>query len=96
MTAKAIIHPPAEQSGSAQPATSMLVPVDAVVTDAAGNAFVWRYDSQTSEVNKAMVSIGDMSGADILITSGLKGGDTIAVAGAAHLREGMKVRPLGE
>ena len=58
--------------------------------------FVWRFDSATSEVSKAMVTIGDMSGANILITSGLEGGDIVAIAGAAHLREGMKVRPLGE
>jgi RND family efflux transporter MFP subunit len=96
MTAKVIVHSPVEQSGSAKMAAGMFVPVDAVVADDAGNSFVWRYDSSSSEVSRAMVTIGDMSGADILITSGLESGDTIAVAGAAHLREGMKVRPLGQ
>jgi hypothetical protein len=37
-----------------------------------------------------------MSGANIRVLSGLQGGEHIATAGAAHLREGMKVRPLGE
>jgi len=96
MTAKVIVHLPVKQSGSAEMTASMYVPVTAVETGADGNAFVWRYDSRSSEVSRAMVTIGEMSDDSILITSGLEGGDTIAVAGAAHLREGMKVRPLGE
>jgi len=96
MTAKVIVHAPVKQSGSAATTASVFVPVTAVVTSADDKAFVWRFDSATSEVSKAMVTIGDMSGANILITSGLEGGDIVAIAGAAHLREGMKVRPLGE
>ena len=65
-----------------------------MVTDADGNAYVWRYDTRSQLVHKNSVSIGEMAGANILVTEGLEGGDSIAVAGAAHLREGMKVRPL--
>jgi len=43
---------------------------------------------------RATVTLGDMSGASVRVLSGLQGGDRIAVSGAAHLQEGMKVRPL--
>jgi RND family efflux transporter MFP subunit len=95
MTAKVILHLPAEKSEESGNA-GLSVPAAAVITDIDGNAYVWRYDAGGSQVSKAVVKIGDMSGSSIRILSGLQNGDRIAVAGAAHLKEGMKVRPLGE
>lgn len=95
MTAKVVLHLPMKQSGSENnTASGMLIPATAVITDSDGSAYVWSYDPGSSMVNRIKVSIGDMSGSDIVVTKGLEGGVTIAVAGAAHLREGMKVRPL--
>ena len=95
MTAKVILHLPATQPSETS-GEGLSVPATAVVTDIDGSAYVWRYDTNGSQVNKAVVTIGDMAGANIRILSGLQNGDRIAVAGAAHLREGMQVRPLGE
>jgi RND family efflux transporter MFP subunit len=95
MTAKVILDLPAvssDESGNA----GLSVPATAVVTDIEGNAYVWRYQADGAQVSKVVVKIGDMSGSSIRILSGLQDGDRIAVAGAAHLKEGMKVRPLGE
>jgi RND family efflux transporter MFP subunit len=95
MTAKIVVHAPArllkESAGK-----GLLIPAAAVVVDTDGSAYVWRYDPDSSQVTRATVTLGDMSADSIQIQSGLQGGDTIAVSGAAHLLEGMKVRPLGE
>lgn len=94
MTAKVVLDLQTEKS--AETGQGLLIPVTAVVTDIDGNAYVWRYDASAKQVNKAIVTVGDMSGASIRVLNGLQDGDRIAVAGAAHLQEGMKVRPLGE
>jgi RND family efflux transporter MFP subunit len=73
-----------------------LIPAAAVVVDSDGSANVWRYDPASSQVSRVTVTLGDMSAASIQVLSGLQGGDRIAISGAAHLLEGMKVRPLDE
>ena len=96
MTAKALLHmPPAEQTAE-NTEVGLLVPATAVVVDTDGNAYVWKYDPASSKVSKVIVTVGDMTDASIRILSGLQGGQQIATAGAAHMREGMEVRPLGE
>jgi len=95
MTAKVVLHLLAKKPSESDNA-GLLIPAAAVVTDIDGSAYVWRYDAGGTQVNKAGVTVGDMSDSSIRVLSGLQGGDRIAVAGAAHLREGMKVRPLGE
>jgi multidrug efflux pump subunit AcrA (membrane-fusion protein) len=41
-----------------------------------------------------VVKVGPLTGSeDIVVTEGLKGGETIVTAGITQLREGMKVRP---
>lgn len=94
MTAKVILNLPGSER-TVEKESGPLIPVTAVVTDSNNRAYVWRYDSSSSVVNKVEVTIGDMSEGSIFVTSGIESGDTIAAAGAAHLREGMKVRPLG-
>lgn len=95
MTAKVVLNIAADKA-PAGTKVGLLIPVTAVVVDTDGGAYVWKYDPASSQVSKAAVTIGDMSGASIRVLSGLHGGDQIATAGAAHMREGMKVRPLGE
>jgi RND family efflux transporter MFP subunit len=95
MTAKVVINLPGGLLKEAS-AGGILIPAAAVIVDTDGSAYVWRYDSGSSQVSRATVTLGDMSAASIQVLSGLQSGDRIAVSGAAHLLEGMKVRPLGE
>jgi RND family efflux transporter MFP subunit len=75
-------------------AQDIVIPAIAVL-DAPGNhPYVWRYDAKTSTVHKVPVKIGRLEGSsNILVKEGLKGGETIVIAGVTQLEEGMKVRP---
>ena len=95
MTAKAVLNMPPDKAAASNE-IGILVPATAVVVNIDGSAYVWKFDPGSSEVSKLTVTVGDMSGASIRVLSGLDGGEQIATAGAAHMREGMKVRPLGE
>jgi RND family efflux transporter MFP subunit len=95
MTARVILHLPGDMLEEAG-AGGFLIPAAATVVDSDGAAYVWRYDPDSMQVSRTTVTLGDMSGASIRVLSGLQGGDRIAVSGAAHLQEGMKVRQLNE
>ena len=41
-------------------------------------------------------TVGAISGANIELLSGLQAGDRIAIAGVSQLRDGMRVRDLGD
>jgi multidrug efflux pump subunit AcrA (membrane-fusion protein) len=43
-----------------------------------------------------VVKVGTATGGRVEITDGLRPGDRIAVAGVRFLREGLKVRDLGD
>ncbi len=94
MTARVVLYPPAEVLSGMQRTAGILVPAVATAADEHGNAYVWRVDADTMEVSRTPVTLGKMTGSDIRITAGLDDGDRIAISGAAHLQEGMKVRPL--
>jgi len=83
----------AGQEGDAV-AQTIIIPAIAVM-DAPGNQpFVWLLNTKQSTVHKAQVSIGRMEGSEnIFIKEGLKGGETVIIAGITQLEEGMKVRP---
>ncbi len=71
------------------------IPVEAVGTEADGGAVVWVVDTATMRVRAQRVETGTLTENSIEILSGLEPGETIATAGVAYLREGMRVRPLG-
>jgi RND family efflux transporter MFP subunit len=73
----------------------ILVPISAVFKDAAGEQVVWVIGADQT-VSRRPVKLGEATGGQIEIGAGLQPGDRIAVAGATHLREGMKVRDLGD
>jgi len=75
--------------------SNISVPVAAVVQDSKGGSIVWIIDADQT-VTARPVRTGAISGGFIEITAGLQPGDRIAAAGASHLREGMKVRDLGD
>jgi len=72
----------------------IVIPAIAVLNDADKKDYVWLFDRKTMTVKKTEVTIGGLQGnKNIIITSGIKGGDEIVMAGVRTLQEGMKVRP---
>jgi membrane fusion protein, multidrug efflux system len=77
------------------PTRRILVPVSAVAKLATGEQVAWVLEPDQT-VKPRPVKIGDATGGEIEILEGLKPGDRIVVAGLTYLRDGMKVRDLGE
>jgi multidrug efflux pump subunit AcrA (membrane-fusion protein) len=73
-------------------AERIMVPVQAVVAGAQGNTFVWVINPADMRVSKRSIVAGELSGRDILVKSGLKIKELVAVSGANYLREGQKVK----
>ena len=72
---------------------AVIIPAIAVLAEPNGKSFVWIVDTKEMTVRKQEVKVGMISGSEnIDVTEGLKGGETIAVAGILQLQEGMKVR----
>jgi len=90
MTAKVSIDRP----GSSGPAHGFSIPARATLADESGGATVWVVDPDSMTVRRTEVELGEMSGAEVEVRSGLSGGDLIAISGVHQLREGMPVRRL--
>jgi RND family efflux transporter MFP subunit len=73
----------------------ILVPISAVFKDPAGEQVAWLIEPDQT-VSRRPVKIGEVTGGQIEIVDGLQPGDRIAVAGVTVLRQGMKVRDLGD
>jgi multidrug efflux pump subunit AcrA (membrane-fusion protein) len=73
----------------------ILVPIAAVLSEANGEQVAWVIGPDDT-VSRRPVKLGGVSGGEVEITSGLQPGDRIAVAGVTFLRDGMKVRNLGD
>lgn len=71
------------------------VPVSAVFKSPTGEQVAWVLGADQT-VSRRPVTLGEPSGNRVEIASGLETGDRIAVAGVAFLRDGMKVRDLGD
>ncbi len=72
---------------------SVELPVSAVVADAGKDATVWIVDEDTMTVSPKAVETGLISSNSISVT-GLEPGERVVTAGAAFMREGMKVTLL--
>ena len=72
-----------------------LVPVSAIYKTSSGEQVAWVIDSKQT-VARRPVKIGSAAGGKLEVIEGLLPGDRIAVAGVPFLREGMKVRDLGD
>ena len=94
MTARIILRPEAGLLHGTPRVSGLQIPAVATAADENGNAYVWRIDAATMKVARTPVTLGEMSGADIRVTTGIEPGDQIAISGVAHLQEGMQVRPL--
>jgi RND family efflux transporter MFP subunit len=73
----------------------MLVPIAAIFKDSSGEQVAWVVGSDRT-VARRPVNLGEATGGRVEIVDGLQPGDRIAVAGVTFLREGMKVRDLGD
>jgi RND family efflux transporter MFP subunit len=73
----------------------VLVPISAVFKDSKGEQVAWVIGPDEI-VARRPVKIGAATGSQLEIVDGLQPGDRIAVAGVSFLREGMKVRDLGD
>jgi membrane fusion protein, multidrug efflux system len=73
----------------------VLVPISAVSKQEAGEQVAWIVGTD-HVVHRRQVTMGVATGDRIEIVSGLQPGDRVVVAGATFLREGMKVRDLGD
>ncbi|VAW54825.1 Probable Co/Zn/Cd efflux system membrane fusion protein [hydrothermal vent metagenome] len=73
--------------------TAIAVPVSAVIANSKKQATVWVVDEKTMTANPQKVTPGLMVG-DVMQVEGLTPGDRIVVAGAAFLRNNMKVTLL--
>jgi len=72
----------------------ILVPVSSVYKDSSGEQVAWVVGPDQA-VSRRPVKLGEAMGGEIEVVEGLQPGDRIAVAGVTFLREGMKVRDLG-
>ena len=66
-----------------------VVPAEAIVRDPQGATLVFQYFPDQKRVYSKRVDVGVLLGKDIQIRSGLKGDETIVVAGQHNLRNGM-------
>ena len=79
--------------GGDQGEAAYLVPVGALSPGGADGAnYVFVYDAESSTVKRTAIEDDGIRDSDIVVTSGLKAGDIIAVAGVSFLRDGQKVR----
>lgn len=75
-----------------------IVPVSAVFSPEdnpldKNKTFIWKLDSNTMQVHRTEVEIGELKSNGIQILAGIAPGDKIISAGSHFLEEGMKIRP---
>jgi RND family efflux transporter MFP subunit len=75
--------------------TRILVPIAAISMQETGEQVVWVLGGDKT-VHHKQVKMGPPTGEYIEVVEGLQPGERIVVAGAPFLREGMKVRDLGD
>jgi RND family efflux transporter MFP subunit len=91
MTARISVTVPAEMSDWVP---DIVLPTVAVLADDEGDSTVWKVDPDTMQVSRIPVELGEVTGADVEIVSGVGPGDRIAISGVHALREGMTIREL--
>jgi membrane fusion protein, multidrug efflux system len=73
----------------------ILVPITAVTKDSTGAEVAWTLRPD-GNVARRLVKTGEVTGGSIVVQEGLQPGERIVVAGAGFLRDGMRVRDLGD
>jgi RND family efflux transporter MFP subunit len=72
----------------------LAVPSNVVIADADGHPFVWVVDAASMRVSKRPVELGELSGGNASVLSGLSSGDRVIVSGVNSVTENMLVRDL--
>ncbi len=75
-------------------AAQVMVPLKAIYSSADDTTGVWVFDPETSRVSLQKVQLGDVLGTNVVVRSGLVGGEQIVTAGVSQLRDSMLVRSL--
>jgi RND family efflux transporter MFP subunit len=73
----------------------ILVSITAVTKESTGAEVAWTLGPD-GNVARRLVKTGEVTGGSIVVLEGLQPGERIVVAGAGFLRDGMKVRDLGD
>jgi multidrug efflux pump subunit AcrA (membrane-fusion protein) len=71
---------------------ALLIPLQAVLLEG-GTPQVWIYENGV--VRRQPVQVGGVAGNELVVSQGLKPGDTVVTAGVHLLKDGQKVRPTG-
>ena len=71
---------------------NFLIPVQAVAANAKGNKFVWVIKPDTMRVSKRSITTDVLMGKNIVVTSGLKKKEMIAISGVNYLTPNQKVK----
>ena len=87
MTAKIIVDSLGSAGGD-----SFLLPVNAIAADSEKQPFVWLVDPESMQVKRQPVVIGELTGANVPVSSGVSEGDLVAISGVKLLQEGQEVR----
>jgi RND family efflux transporter MFP subunit len=74
------------------PQSAWSVPVTAAQADENKQTYVWKVDPKTMRVSKCPVELGSLTDKSVLLKSGVKEGDMVAISGVALLRKDMQVR----
>ncbi len=90
MTAKIAITVPPQTDGKG----GYAIPTTAVLANEGGDPYVWIVDPSSMTVRPTSVVLGELTGSEVEVTSGLEAGDLVAVSGVRSLREGTQVRRL--
>jgi RND family efflux transporter MFP subunit len=85
-----------EISGTTGMDSGFLVPVTAIFGDDAGNKNVWLLEEGSNRVRQAAVELGEPSGDEIWVVSGLEPGNRVVTAGTHFLSEDQRVRPIND
>lgn len=88
MTAAVVFEVPLASSDLVLPTQTLLLE--------GGKTHVWLYDSASSTVRRTVVEVGNVAGNDVLVTRGVKVGDLVVSAGVHQLKDGQKVKRLGD
>jgi RND family efflux transporter MFP subunit len=72
-----------------------LIPVQSAIEDEIGKPYVWVVDPDSMRVHQVFVTLGELSGSSVHVSSGLEGGAWVVTSGVHQLREGMEVRRVG-
>ncbi len=68
------------------------IPIDALAAGEEGNSMVWLYDTRDGTLRSHIIETGAMTDDNtIVVTSGLKGDESIALTGSQLISEGMQV-----